>query len=131
MPSPERPSGHEAEHEPQPYYQAARFNSERFAGRAYRQAQATIYNAKEEVDLSSYRFHLNQIWHVATFGEQPPEEIERRIQQILSVGAPVPLPEDVLKLLEARRAQATQLGSWVEGHYHPGRRLRRDDVQDP
>lgn len=122
MPSPERPIDAEAEQEPQPYYQAARFQSERFAGRTYRQAQAAIYNAREDVDLSAYRFHLNQIWHVAVLGEQPSAEFEQRIQQILAAGELTPLPEEVLKLLVERRAQATQLGPWVEGHYYPGKR---------
>ncbi len=124
MPSPERPTGTEAEHEPQPYSQAARFTSERFAGRTYRQAQAAIYNAREDVDLSAYRFHLNTIWHVAVLGVQPPEEVAQQISTILAAGEPTALPDDVLRLFQERRAQAAQLGPWVEGHYRPGRRSR-------
>ena len=38
-------------------------------------------------------------------------------------GEPATIPEDVLKLLNARRAAATEAGPWVEGHYRPGTRL--------
>jgi len=123
MPSPERPRGSEAEHEPQPYSRAARFPGEQPAGRAYCQAQDAIYRAREEVDLSAYRFHLDRVWHVAVLGESPPAELDERLQQILAAGEPTDLPADILQQLLARRAQASQLGGWVEGHHRPGRRL--------
>jgi hypothetical protein len=41
----------------------------------------------------------------------------------LAAGEPAVVPEDVLRLLNARRTAATQVGPWVEGHYRPGKRL--------
>ena len=105
-----------------PYYQAARFTGEKPAGRAYRQAREAIFTAPD-CDLSAYRFHLSRVWHVAVVGEQPPEDLEHQLQKILSRGELTSLPEQLVRMLEQRRVQATRLGSWVEGHYRPGRDL--------
>ena len=113
--------GH-SEQRPIPYYQAARFSGEKPAGAAYRQAQQAIFNAPE-CELSAYRFHISRIWHVAVVGDQPPEDLERRLQKILSRGESVSLPEALLRMLEQRRVQATRLGPWIEGHYRPGQDL--------
>lgn len=105
-----------------PYLRVARFNGEKPAGRAYRKAQDLLF-ATPDCELSAYRFHLDRIWHVAVLGDQPPEDLERQLQTILSRGEPTSLPEEVLIQLQRRRAQATKLGPWIEGHYHPGRRF--------
>ena len=104
------------------YVTAARFSGEKPAGRAYRQAQDLLF-ATPDCELSAYRFHLDRIWHVAVLGDQPPEDLERQLQTILSRGQPASLPEEVLTQLQRRRAQAVNLGPWVEGHHRPGRRL--------
>jgi hypothetical protein len=49
-------------------------------------------------------------------GEQPREDLEQRLQAILSTGEPASLPEEILRELQRRRAQATKLGPWVERH---------------
>jgi hypothetical protein len=122
MPSPEsRPGGRSHEQEPVPYYRAARFRGEKPAGRAYNQAQAAIFTA-EDCDLSTYRFHLNKVWHVAVLGQAPPPELEQRLEHTLSGGEPTTLPEDMVRVLAGRRAQATQLGPWIERHQRPGER---------
>lgn len=126
MPSPERgeqPHNKEQEQEPAPYYQAASYQNERPAKKAYIQAQKVIFNARGDVDLSVYRVLLNQLAHVVALGEEPPEKIHKRIQQILSSGTASTLPSDVLAQLLARRSQASKLGPWVEGHYRPGKRI--------
>jgi hypothetical protein len=119
MASPESHAGGEqSEHEPQPYYQAAKFAGERPAGQAYFAAQEVLYTNTEN-DLSAYRFLLYRIWHVAVLGEQPQEALALQLQAILASGEAVSLPDDVLGLLFARRQQAKQLGPWVERHERP------------
>ena len=124
MPSPEgeprsQPPEGSPEQEPVPYHRAFRFNTERPARRAYFQAQDILFNTPE-CDLSAYRFLIRQLWHVAVLGEPPPEELEQKIQGILSRGEPVTLPPEILKLLAEHRAQATKQAPWVERHYRPG-----------
>ena len=81
-----------------------------------------MFNAPD-CDLSTYRFVLQGVSHVTVLGEPPPEELDRRIRKILSAREPTSVPVDVLKLLQERRAQATQEGRWVERHYRPGQPL--------
>ncbi len=121
MSSSER-SGESSTSEPPPYYRAARFTGEKPARRAYNRAQETIFQAPD-CELSAYRFHLNRIWHVAVVGDQPPDDLDRQLREILSRGEPAFLPEALLRQLQRRRAQATRLGPWVEGHYPPERNL--------
>jgi hypothetical protein len=120
----EPPKGHEdrKEQEQPPYYQAARFEGEHSAGRAYTQAQEVTYR-DEACDLSAYRLQLSRVWHVAVLGAVSSKETDAVLGQILSEGQLVPLPDQLLNLLQERRTQATQHGSWVEGHYRPGKKL--------
>jgi hypothetical protein len=104
------------------YYRAARFRSHEAAGAAYQRAQATLY-AHLECDLSTYRFILDGVSHVAVIGDPPPRQLERQLKAILSAGQATTLPLDVLARLAQRRGQATQIGPWVEGHYDPGKHL--------
>ena len=71
----------------------------------------------------AYRLELDSIWHVAVLGQQPDHELDRRLRLVLSSGELVSLPEGVLQIPFARRATATELGPWVEGHHWPGKRL--------
>jgi hypothetical protein len=126
MPSPEQrfnsdeePPKKEAE--PDPYYLAARFSREQTAGRAYSQAQQTIFS--QDCDLSVYRFQLSEVWHMAVLGEKPPPDLERRLRRILALGEPLTLTKEVLQILFERRSQSTKEGPWVERHYRPGQRL--------
>ena len=127
MPSPEQenqPNQQEGkpEQEPIPYYKAARFKAEQIAGEAYFQAQAAIFDTPE-CDLSVYRFHIKRIYHLAVLGDHPSEDLEQKLQEILSTGEPVSLPPNILKLLAERRSQAIKKGPWVERHYRPGQNL--------
>ena len=135
--SPDRTEGTtHKEGESQPYALAARYQDERASGRSYEEAQEFIYT-NTQLELSVYRLQLPQVdaprrrlnatafdWYVAVVGEQPPEEFDVRLRRILSTGEPASLPDEVLTHLLERRAQATQMGSWVEGHYWPGKRRR-------
>ena len=131
MPQPERRPGgpRPPEGGPSPeaelprYHQAARFAGEEPAGVAYFAAQEAVAAHAGDVDLSAYRFQLNRVYHVAVLGDPPPTALHDELRAILASGEPAQLPEDVLKLLNARRAEATELGPWVEGHYRPGKRL--------
>jgi hypothetical protein len=120
-PRPPPPEG-KPEQEPVPYHRASRFRGESSSRRAYFQTQDTIFN-EPECDLSAYRFLLRQFWHVAVLGEPPPEDLERKLQEILQRGEPSTLPPEILKLLSERRAQATRQAPWVERHYRPGEKL--------
>jgi hypothetical protein len=104
------------------YYQAARFPGEWLAGQAYFMAQETIYQ-DEQCELSAFRVQLNHKWYVAVVGEQPSNETDEALADILSEGEIVPLPPRVLKLLVERRERTKQPGRWVEGHHRPGVRL--------
>jgi hypothetical protein len=108
-----------SEHESRPeYLQVARFSGEKPAGRAYRQAEELLFRSPDS-ELSAYRFHLSRIWHVAVLGDQPPEDVDKKLQRILSRGEPATLPEEILIELQRRRAEATRLGPWVERHVRP------------
>lgn len=111
------------EQEAPAYYRAARFPREEEAGRSYHAAQRLIRDP--DVDLSAYRLQLNRIWHVAILGPTtPPEEIAKKVEEILSSGKPVTLQPDILEALLVRRKQALSPGTtWLERHYRPGKRL--------
>src|SRR5436190_19157691 len=102
--------------EPPAYIRAARFPNAPTSERAYFETQEAIYTAPE-CDLSSFRLRLSERWHVVVLGDSPPEELERRLRTILAAGEPTPLPAEILKLLQERRARATKKGPWAEGHY--------------
>lgn len=127
MPSPERPGGFDPERspeqEPKPWYQAARFDSEPPARKAYFQAQELLRRDQDN-ELSAYRFLLNQVSHVSIVGDEPRAELAQQIEAILSTGEPASLPPEILQQLFARRAQMVRRhGSWSERHYRPGRRF--------
>lgn len=113
-----------------PFHQTAKFDGEESAGSAYHQAQEAIYIGLPN-DLSAFRLQLrlasdptgSLIWHVAILGKEPAADLKQKLEEILSAGQSVDLPEDVLKTLTERRRQANRLGGWVEGHYHPGNRI--------
>ena len=100
-----------------PYYLAARFPNEKKAGAVYFPLQQMIFEARDDCDLSAYRFKLENVWHVVVLGEQPPNELHQRIEAELTNGVLVSLRKEVLDYLQDRRAEASLLGPWVEGHY--------------
>jgi Asp-tRNA(Asn)/Glu-tRNA(Gln) amidotransferase A subunit family amidase len=117
------------EEEPQPYSLAARYLDELSSEQPYQEAQQTIFE-NEQLELSTYRLQLRRLdtphydWHVAIVGKQPPQEFDTQFRRILSTGEPVTLASEVLAYLLQRRAEASKLGTWVEGHYKPGKRRR-------
>ena len=72
-------------------------------------------------DLSAYRIRIEGVWHVVVLGEKPPDALHVRIEaELTNGGVLVSVREDVLRFLRNRREEASELGSWVEGHYeHP------------
>lgn len=112
------PSVERRDEEPLLYCRAARFPSERSAGRAYDRAQETLFN-DPGCDLSAYRLLLERRWYVAILGEQPRPDLDRRLEQILARGEPASLPESILAELQHRRAQSIKLSPWVERHLFP------------
>jgi hypothetical protein len=85
-----------------------------------------IFNDTES-ELSAYRLMLNAIYHVAVLGEQPSQETDEAITEILSQGQSAALPREALAALNARRIEMRQHGEWVEGHYRPGRKLDEEN----
>jgi hypothetical protein len=107
---------------PSLYVQAARFPSERQAGRAYFRVQEALYR-RADCDLSAYRLLLNRIPHVTVLGLPPPEELDRTIRKILAAGEPTPLPPEVITTLLERRAEQIRFAPWIERHHRPGQPL--------
>jgi hypothetical protein len=103
------------------YCRAVRFPDERGALRAYGRAQELLFASR--CDLSAYRFLLDDVPHVAVVGDSPPPDLERQLMAVLAAGELTALPSEIVDRLVARRAQASHLGSWVEGHYRPGKHL--------
>ena len=109
----------------EPWYKAARYDAEESSERAYFKAQETIF--QQECDVSVYRLLLKQLWHVAVLGGAPAEAaLQQQLERILyAQGTPTQLPEDLLTVLQERRKQAQNIGPWVQGHYRPGKEVRR------
>ena len=97
-----------------PYYQAARFANKAKAGQVYTPLQQIVF--EEDCDLSAYRLKITEGWHVVVLGERPNDQLHQRIEALLTNGTLVTLRPDVLAYLQSRRAQATQIGPWVERH---------------
>lgn len=114
MPSLETERGPEQSQEP--FCIAAKFQAEPVSRRAYFTAQDAIKKHQDN-DLSVYRFQLTGVFHVAVLGVTPPEPLEQRLRQILAIGDPATLPENIISILVARRAEISRQGSWVEKHY--------------
>src|SRR6266511_4976606 len=90
---PQRPPQERKELEQAPYYQAVRYmgqTAEARAGHAYAATQELLFN-DEENDLSVFRLQIRQLWHVAVVGDQPDEELEQQLQEMLSGGEPTTL----------------------------------------
>jgi len=128
---PERQRGRDPNRQPRkepekaPYHRAARYSDEQSSEAPYDQAQQAIYATP--CDLSVYRLRLGPelAWHVAALGAPPAEELQRRIEAILSTGEPVTLPDDMLIYLTKRRKEQSPQGEWVEKHHFPRRRRLR------
>lgn len=86
------------------YYEAARFTSEPLSGQAFKRLQ-DLLRSRDIGNLSVYRVLINMMYHVIVIGEQPSDRGMRRLQQILSVGEPVSLPNEVVSTLQKRRVQ--------------------------
>ena|SRR5829696_6615591 len=132
MPQPERlPTGPRPPDGGQPspeaelprYHQAAPFAGEELAETTYFAAQEIVFAQASDVDLSADRFQLNRVDYVVIVGDPPPADLHEELRAVLAAGEPAVVPENVLRLLNARRTAATQVGPWVEGHYRPGKRL--------
>ena len=102
-----------------PYYLAARFPNEQKAGATYFPLQQMIFIAKDECDLSVFRFKStrNNTWYVVVIGEKPPDSLHITIEGQLTNGILTTLDADVLTYLMGRRSEAIQFGPWVEAHY--------------
>lgn len=107
------------------FHRAARYPNETSSEQPYAQAQQAIYETP--CDLSTYRLQIGPEyeWHVAVLGSPPPEELLRRVEEILATGEQVTLSDEAVAALTLRRLQQIQRGPWVEGHY--GKRRSKGD----
>ena len=103
------------------YYQAAQFVEEQTSATAYFQAQSMLADVTYE--LSTFRFRLDEEWHVAVLGDRPSQDFDQQVEAILATGEPTVLSSDILILLNQRRLQAAATAPWVEGHYCPSKRF--------
>ena len=104
---------------PDVYCLAARFADKTQAGRAYEPLQQLIFEERENCDLSAYRLHITEGWHVVVLGEKPSDALHTRIEALLSRGTGVHLfamRPDVIEYLLGRRAKAVNIAPWVEVH---------------
>src|SRR5690348_13765970 len=83
------------------YLVSVRFAQEATSRRVFVRARALIFSTPTE--LSTYRFFLDRSWHVAVLGEQPSEDLNRRLRMILATGEPATIPDPILAFLIARR----------------------------
>ena len=104
-----------------PYYLAARYPNKTPAEKAYNPIQAILF--EEDCDLSAYRFfeQKERKWYVVAIGEEPLPQLHQRLETILfslTRGEKTTLDFMTLAALMVRRAEQTQIGPWVERHYH-------------
>ena len=120
---PERPRGRdpyrrkEKQAQLPEYRKAALFPDEPTSNTAYETTRDIIHT--EPCDLSLYRTALmpDMDWYVLVLGQQPPEPLRERIDQALSAGVALELPEDVWRAFNARRLEQSGKGPWVERRY--------------
>jgi hypothetical protein len=117
-----RDPGPSPEQEKASYHKAAKYPSEEASEQPYDQLQQALYETP--CDLSAYRIRLGPTldYHIATLGNPPPAELQRRIEEILATGETVTLPEEILVYLTQRRREQQRQGQWVEKHHFPRKR---------
>ncbi len=81
------------------YCRTARFVS---AGRA-QWADDQLQGAISTVawDAGTYRYQLDQVWHLTVLGETPPPDLKEEIDTLLAPGVTVELEPDMMRLLVA------------------------------
>ena len=136
MPQPPKEGQSEYEPQPHPYYLAATFLTREEAHEPYTKAQQFIDS--NDVGLSAFQFErrprdprhppLPRPWFVVVLGDQQPEPIEQRLQEILGQGEMTTLPLENIVTLAKRRQSETQKGAWVEEHHGEGIRIHEVTV---
>jgi hypothetical protein len=79
------------------YCRAARFPDQPSSESPYLQLQDLVFES--DSDLSVFRFQLDNIWHIAVLGDHPGEDIDRRLEQLVSLGQATELDSDMLDFL--------------------------------
>lgn len=107
------------------YHRAARYPDDTTSKGPYDETQQLLHDTP--CNLSVYRLRLGEDfkYHVVVLGNPPPEELHRRIEDILSTGEQVTLAPGVIEFLIIRRRQQSAEGPWVEKHHYPRRRRTR------
>jgi hypothetical protein len=115
------------------YVDARRFPDEESAARAYREGQQALHKDAGKSDVSIYRFQSGPDFtnHVVVLGDPPPRVLQEKLEIAFGMGERVSIDADILQHLLDRRAQAKQLGPWVERHYRPGQAVWLEKRRDP
>src|SRR5947209_7670917 len=115
MSSSERPGGAEfGAHYAAPSFQVSRFRNDPLSISTYNALHGLLFT--NHCDLSTYRFLLDHVSHVAVQGRQPPQALEQSIRSHFSQGESVVVPSEVRAALAHRRRLVAQIAPWVEGH---------------
>jgi hypothetical protein len=101
------------------YCHAVQFRSLRYAKHMYTRIQdyLRVTPQKEDCDISAYNLIHNDLPVCTVFGINVPDSIKKKVDDILSGGKPIILPQDVLAALIERRLEHIGKGNWQEYHY--------------
>lgn len=134
--SPEHPPRPEIP--PPPFLLAARFPSREASQTPYDALQGIVRD--QQVELSVFRLihnwpesmskapPSNNKWYVAILGESPPEPIQKRVVEAMSMGEQVALPDLVVAEMARRRLLETAKGPYIE-HHRDLNIPRREDLR--
>lgn len=92
------------------------------------QAQDLI--AREDVDRSTFHFHVEAVWYVAVGDVAVSEQIQQQIEHIRTITEPTPLlyPLLLFSWITAIRSTRLDLEARGKGHYHPDKTIWLPDT---
>lgn len=73
----------------------------------YKQLHGAVSSPEHNINTSIYRFQFG-FWHVVILGEAPSEELQEKIEVILSQGNEASLPWQVIDILRMRYKRASR-----------------------
>ena len=108
---------------------AARFDSRETSQAPYDSIQTIVHEQEDIADFSVYRLIQNwsesiskappspKRWYVAVIGHPPPEPLFTQVTDAINTGEPVPLPDEVISMLAAKRLQEISQRPYTEIHH--------------
>ena len=110
-----------------PFLLASRFDSRATSQAPYDTIQA-IVRKQEVAEFSVFRMIQNwpesmskappspKRWYVAVIGHPPPEPLLKQVTEAINTGEPLPLPDEVISVLAAKRVKETTERPYTEIH---------------